>query len=268
LTGSERGTDVDAMSVRSAALVPVLSSFDAVVALVRDADRPLYVRFAAEPPDDASPPSVDHDSGLTLPGFAVNPLRPPSWWRDRPLEDWVQRRIATYAHLQEHHPERQCWLLHGRIIERGPDNEPLITAAEPVALIDATVVAACLQRGEQSDRPEDQATDSGAPPWQAGASNGAPDEPITPSSGLVERVEQLLTSWSPRSRRRVAVQTLLWSVWLMVVNVALYVAGIFNDSNLILVTLILSWLAITFTAADLVATTDVREENGDTGHTS
>lgn len=44
----------------------------------------------------------------------------------------------------------------------------------------------------------------------------------------------------------------------MVINVALYLFKIIDENMLILITLILSWLAITLTAADIVATTDVR----------
>jgi hypothetical protein len=80
---------------------------------------------------------------------------------------------------------------------------------------------------------------------------------------MIEHLEGRLTRWSPRSRRRAAVHLLLWSVVLMVINVGFYVVGVLNQEHLILVTLILSWLAITFTAADLVATTDVREESDD-----
>lgn len=53
---------------------------------------------------------------------------------------------------------------------------------------------------------------------------------------------------------------LVWSVILMVVNVVLFVTSVIDQGNLILITLVLSWLALTITAADLVATTDVREE--------
>lgn len=73
-------------------------------------------------------------------------------------------------------------------------------------------------------------------------------------------IEERLISWAPKARRRAALHVLVWSVVLMAVNVGLYVAGVMGESHLILVTLILSWLALTLTSADLVATTDVREE--------
>ena len=73
-------------------------------------------------------------------------------------------------------------------------------------------------------------------------------------------IERKLTAWKPASRRRYAVHILFWSVIAGLVNVVLYIVGVINVNHLILITLILSWLAITITAADLVATTDVREE--------
>jgi hypothetical protein len=51
---------------------------------------------------------------------------------------------------------------------------------------------------------------------------------------------------------------LLWSVALMLGNVVLYATHIIDQAALILVTLVLSWLAITITAIDVVCTTDVR----------
>jgi hypothetical protein len=77
---------------------------------------------------------------------------------------------------------------------------------------------------------------------------------------VFSRLEELIIGWSPASRRRAAVHLFFWTAVAAPVNVALYVAGILNESHLILVTLVLSWLAITFTACDLIATTDVRNE--------
>lgn len=73
---------------------------------------------------------------------------------------------------------------------------------------------------------------------------------------LIERI----VNWAPKDRRRAAVLVLVWSVILMIVNVTLYVVGIVDQRALILITLVLSWLAITLTAIDVIATTDVREE--------
>lgn len=77
---------------------------------------------------------------------------------------------------------------------------------------------------------------------------------------MFDRIERALTEWPPAGRRRFAVHLLVWSLVAALVNVALYVSGVIDENHLIFVTLILSWLAITFTGADLIATTDVREE--------
>jgi len=77
---------------------------------------------------------------------------------------------------------------------------------------------------------------------------------------MTDKIINLLTCWAPEDRRRAAVQLLVWSVVAMLVNVSLYVLGVINETHLILITLILSWLALTLTAADIVASTDVRAE--------
>lgn len=75
---------------------------------------------------------------------------------------------------------------------------------------------------------------------------------------IVDRLEQRIVNYPPGQRRRTAIHLLIWSVVLMAANVTLYIVGVLDQPALILVTLILSWLAITITAVDIVATTDVR----------
>lgn len=67
----------------------------------------------------------------------------------------------------------------------------------------------------------------------------------------------------PKQRVRYAKWMLFGSLVLMVINVALYLFKIIDESMLILITLILSWLAITLTAVDILATTDVRANDDD-----
>jgi hypothetical protein len=78
---------------------------------------------------------------------------------------------------------------------------------------------------------------------------------------MINWVEHKIMEWEPSQRRRASVHLLVWSMVLGLINVILYVVGVINVDHLILVTLVLSWLAITITAMDLVATTDVREES-------
>jgi hypothetical protein len=63
----------------------VYASLDELLDYVRSSTKALYVRFSTGLEQDRSDASVDHESGLRLPGLSVNPLQPPSWWRDRPL---------------------------------------------------------------------------------------------------------------------------------------------------------------------------------------
>ncbi|MGW0231245.1 DUF6098 family protein [Actinopolymorpha singaporensis] len=92
----------------------------------------LFVRFSEGPEADAAQASVDYESGLPLPGLSVNRLDPPRWWT-RPLTDWLARQICQYAHLAERAASRTGWILTGKVVGRGPDDEPLLTDVEPVA---------------------------------------------------------------------------------------------------------------------------------------
>lgn len=65
----------------------------------------------------------------------------------------------------------------------------------------------------------------------------------------------------PKQRVKYALWLLFGSLGLMTINVGLYLFGVIGEKELILITLILSWLAITLTAVDILATTDVRADN-------
>lgn len=93
---------------------------------------PLYVRYSEGPERDLGTTSVDTESGLELPGLSVNPLDPEPWWT-RPTGDWLARQLCQYKHLRDRNPERVAWVLHGRVVGRGPDCEPLLGDAEFVA---------------------------------------------------------------------------------------------------------------------------------------
>jgi hypothetical protein len=74
----------------------------------------------------------------------------------------------------------------------------------------------------------------------------------------------------PEHRRAAAWWLVIGSLVLATANVYLYLVGIFDEADMIFVTLILSWLAITLTAADILATSDVRvkEEESDSNSDS
>ena len=67
------------------------------------------------------------------------------------------------------------------------------------------------------------------------------------TSTLIDKIECAIVTYPPAKRRRVAIHMLIWSVVAMIVNVGLYLTGLVDQGSLILVTLILSWLAITTT---------------------
>ncbi len=110
----------------------------------------LHVRFSKSPEHDRRDPSMDYESGLELPGLSVNPLDPEPWWK-RPLEDWLARQLCQYAHLlEDSDDERRAWVLQGRVVARGPDNEPLLSDFRPVAWLDDEVIDEARRRYDEA----------------------------------------------------------------------------------------------------------------------
>ncbi len=110
----------------------------------------LHVRFSKSPEDDRRDPSKDYESGLELPGLSVNPLDPEPWWQ-RPLEDWLARQLCQYSHLlEDSEDERRAWVLQGREVARGPDNEPLLADFRPVAWLDGGVIDEARRRYDEA----------------------------------------------------------------------------------------------------------------------
>ena len=109
----------------------------------------LYLRYSHGPEADASHPSTDHESGLLMPGHSANPLAPPRWWT-LPLDDWLARRVCQY--LRETNEGARPWVLHGRVVDFGPDNEPLLVDINPVAWLDVRLIAEAHERYNQRMR--------------------------------------------------------------------------------------------------------------------
>jgi hypothetical protein len=118
--------------------IPTVDSLDHLCRLVTG---DTYVRFSNGPDEDRTTASRDYESGLDLPGLSVNPLQPEDWWQ-RPLDEYLARQICNYVHLQDESDDhRRPWVLTGRVVSRGPDNEPLVGRDfTPVAWLSDTVV--------------------------------------------------------------------------------------------------------------------------------
>jgi hypothetical protein len=140
-----------------------VTSVEELVELVERSPAALYVRFSARLDDDRS---VDHQSGLPLPGLSVNPLHPPSWWQGPPLGEWVTRQVRAYHHLRKDDDDRRCWIVTGTIVDRGPDNEPLLADVQAIGVLSDALVDACGRAGSSSPRQEDAPDEDGSPPWQ------------------------------------------------------------------------------------------------------
>ena len=138
-------------SARTAPL-PTIRTLDELAELVAgDPDGPsLYVRWSRGPGDDLAGPdtegqtSRDALTGVELPGLSANPLGVEAWWGDRSVRLWVARRLYDYRHLRDLRGPGVCpWVLVGRQIARGPDNEPLVVCGRPVAWISDGALAEC-----------------------------------------------------------------------------------------------------------------------------
>ncbi|WIX75563.1 DUF6098 family protein [Amycolatopsis carbonis] len=106
----------------------------------------LYVRWSQGPETDLAEgeraqTSLDGLAGIQLPGLSANPLRREAWWRDRSVRLWLARRLCDDEHLRDRRgPGVRPCVLRGREIARGPDNEPLVVAVEPLAWVTETVL--------------------------------------------------------------------------------------------------------------------------------
>ncbi|MGW7821011.1 DUF6098 family protein [Streptomyces puniciscabiei] len=133
--------------------LPVLSTLAEVARLV-EKHQGLYVRWSQGPGADlAEASSTDDLTGVPMPGLSANPLDVEDWWADRSLELWVARRLYDYAHLpHDKGPGVRPWVLRGRETGRGPDNEPLVTDAEPLCWIADELIDAAKEEVARQER--------------------------------------------------------------------------------------------------------------------
>jgi hypothetical protein len=118
--------------------MPTLDRLDELTLLIEHGEA-VYLRYSPGPEADATHPSKDHESGLLMSGVSANPLRPPRWWT-RPPEDWVARAVCQY--IRELDEGARPWVLTGRVVDFGPDNEPLLAEVQPIAWLSDELLAA------------------------------------------------------------------------------------------------------------------------------
>ena len=120
--------------------LPTLHSLDEIVELTQRCQS-LYVRWSLGPHADQDSTSNDDLTGVSLPGLSANSLAVADWWGDRSLRLWVARRLYDYRHLRElRGPDVRPWLLQGREVARGPDNEPLVVCERAIAWLELGVI--------------------------------------------------------------------------------------------------------------------------------
>lgn len=125
--------------------LPVLQRLDELTVLI-DSGLTIYLRYSTGPAADSSHSSTDHESGLVMPGLSANPLTPPGWW-SLPSADWLARRICQY--LRELTEGARPWVLTGRVIDFGPDNEPLVDDVRPIAWLSGSLLREAHQRYQE-----------------------------------------------------------------------------------------------------------------------
>jgi hypothetical protein len=112
----------------------------------------LYVRWSRGPDADAAGTSSDELTGEPMPGLSASPLAVEPWWGDRSPRLWIARRLYDYSHLKhEKGPGVRPWILEGRELGRGPDNEPLVSCDRPVAWIASRVLGEAVQEVEEQN---------------------------------------------------------------------------------------------------------------------
>lgn len=119
-----------------------IASLRELAELVRVAPETLFLRWSRGPDADTGV-SLDHESGLEMPGLSVTVLDAPQWWT-RPPEDWIARQIHKYAQLGTE-PDRFGWVLTGREVGRGVDHEPLLAETTPVGRLGDSLVEEARQ---------------------------------------------------------------------------------------------------------------------------
>jgi hypothetical protein len=122
-----------------------LTRLDELVDLL-DLGIPVYLRYSPGPEADAAHPSVDHESGLPMPGHSANPIRPPGWWT-LPIVDWLARAVCQYQRKLDE--GARPWVLTGEVVDFGPDNEPLLVDVRPIAWLSPELVAEAERRYRQ-----------------------------------------------------------------------------------------------------------------------
>jgi hypothetical protein len=117
-----------------------IDTLDELTRLV-DRHEGLFVRWSRGPEADAAGMSRDDLTGTRMPGLSANPLGVEEWWGHRSLRLWVARRLHDYSHLkQDKSPGVRPWVLEGKELGRGPDNEPLVDCRRPLAWIAENVI--------------------------------------------------------------------------------------------------------------------------------
>ncbi|MDT7805506.1 MAG: hypothetical protein QOI78_8939 [Actinomycetota bacterium] len=119
-------------------MLPTVKDLAELVRLFETEGDDLYVRWSRGPDVDLVDAAASRDglTGIILPGLSANSLRREPWWGDRSVRLWLARRLYDYEHLRDlRGPGVRPWVLRAREVARGPDNEPLVVASEPLAWV-------------------------------------------------------------------------------------------------------------------------------------
>lgn len=133
--------------------MPTIGTLEALVELVESLTaqgQQAFVRYSRGPAADRrAQGSTNHQTGRREAGLSCNPLAPPAWWmaNGRDARGYVALSVRDYAYLRQQGGRgTRAWVLVGREVGRGSDNEPLVAEWRPVAgLHNEVVEAACRE---------------------------------------------------------------------------------------------------------------------------
>lgn len=105
----------------------------------------VFVRYSRGPAADRKSgyASRNHATGRQEAGLSCEQLTPEAWYccNGRTARDWIAMQVRSYGFmLAQGGRGTYAWVLTGREVGRGSDNEPLVADVAPVARLALAVV--------------------------------------------------------------------------------------------------------------------------------
>src|SRR3990167_4272724 len=117
--------------------ITTLAELEQTVSALSEGDRQVFVRYSKSPVADCRR-GVSHNYavGRDEGGLSCESLACPAWWpvNGRTRRGHLAMQVRSYAYLLgQGLGGTRAWVLTGREVGRGGDNEPLVADAAPIA---------------------------------------------------------------------------------------------------------------------------------------